>query len=211
MKSFTKSAFTWLFTISFLSTWSYAQSSSDLIANTNNLINAEVQLQSDSLNADALFQAAIACYNLKKMPESKAYFLKAQKVNTTNPKIPYFLALVSAAEKDYIQADNYFDQTQAIFDTQKEWDLVTENFYFIYATNALKNKDYPKAIINFTRSIEINPDNSLSFLNRGICPGKAGDLKEGCQDFKYAYDLGDSKAKDLIIKYCPVTKNELGL
>ncbi len=206
MKTIIKSTFLLSF---FLISFSVkSQSQEEMITNSNNLTNAQVQLQTDSLNVESLYVAGKACYNLKRYDESKAYLEKALKLDHSNPKIPYYLALINARERAYQSADGYFEQAHVVLNDQSGLDL--DSFYFLWATNSLKNKDYPKAIAHFTYSIEYDPGNSLSFLNRGICQGKSGKLKEGCQDFKSAYDLGDDKAKDLIIKYCPVTKNELG-
>lgn len=62
-------------------------------------------------------------------------------------------------------------------------------------------KDYKGSIEDFTKSIDLNPDDAGTYLNRGNSRYRLDD-KSACDDWKKAGQLGNPKAKDLLMKYC---------
>lgn len=48
------------------------------------------------------------------------------------------------------------------------------------------------AISDFTRAIELNPQNAAAFNSRGLCYDKKGMLNEALMDFTAAIDLESS-------------------
>ena len=74
-----------------------------------------------------------------------------------------------------------------------------------YLKNGIENsnlKDSQGAIADFSQAIKINPNYAEAYLSRGAIKYFLGDRKEACQDWEKARVLGDSKANDLIQKYC---------
>jgi protein O-mannosyl-transferase len=70
---------------------------------------------------------------------------------------------------------------------------VTDNNSIIYSNRGLaysdNRGDYAKAIEDFTRAIEISPDLTKTYNNRGIAFGKLGNFQEAIRDFDKAIDL----------------------
>jgi lipoprotein NlpI len=62
-------------------------------------------------------------------------------------------------------------------------------------------KDYNGAITDFTKAIEIDPNNALAYNNRGIAKYYNKDLKGACEDGKKSASLG-SDAYQLIQAAC---------
>lgn len=62
-------------------------------------------------------------------------------------------------------------------------------------------KNYAGSIEDFNSSISLNPNDAGVFLNRGNSKFKIDD-KSACEDWKQAAQLGNDRAKDLLLKYC---------
>lgn len=62
--------------------------------------------------------------------------------------------------------------------------------------------DYPGSIADFTKAIEIAPENAEAFHNRGLSKIESGEKESGCQDLNKARELGFAKADETIKKYC---------
>lgn len=54
--------------------------------------------------------------------------------------------------------------------------------------------DYTQAISDYSRAIELEPNNSFAFYNRGITRERRGDLAGAVADFSVAIQLDPSSA-----------------
>ena len=74
-----------------------------------------------------------------------------------------------------------------------------ESAYSFYQSgkNNYSTGDYFKAVYDFTRAIEIDPNYKSAYKNRGIAKEMIGDLKGACDDWRKTVDLSpnDSAAK----------------
>jgi len=74
-----------------------------------------------------------------------------------------------------------------------------------YNTSGLakyKLQDNSGAIADFTKAIELEPDNAKAYYNRGSAKAALKDLDGACLDWSKAGELGHSGAYDLIKQYC---------
>ena len=62
--------------------------------------------------------------------------------------------------------------------------------------------DYKGAIGLYDKAIALNPNNGLSYYNRGIAKLNLSDKTGACPDFKKASQLGYKKAEESISKFC---------
>ena len=67
--------------------------------------------------------------------------------------------------------------------------------------NKMGNSDYYGALSDYTRVIEINPNDAVAYVNRGYCKMDLNDNVSACQDFRKAQEYGYD-ASDLITKTC---------
>lgn len=61
---------------------------------------------------------------------------------------------------------------------------------------------YPDAVPQFTRAIEMEPDNAVFWFNRAACKEMARDYQGACADWKEANRLGMEEAQAIIEKQC---------
>jgi Tfp pilus assembly protein PilF len=51
-------------------------------------------------------------------------------------------------------------------------------------------------------SLDLKPDNSEAWLNKGIAQLSSGKVDDACHDLKRSYTLGNQKASAYISKHC---------
>ncbi len=69
-----------------------------------------------------------------------------------------------------------------------------------YQTNIIQMK--LRAIDDFNKLIELNPEGGDAFVERGLIKMRMGDKDGGCRDFSKAGELGEAYAYEMIKKYC---------
>ena len=67
----------------------------------------------------------------------------------------------------------------------------SSDFYFNRGLDKAKKGDHYGAISDYTKAIEIDPNNKNAFKNRGISKENIGDLQGACSDWGKASFLGD--------------------
>ena len=67
-----------------------------------------------------------------------------------------------------------------------------DSYYFNSAYDKGEKGDHYGAISDYTKAIEINPNDSSSYKNRSISKENIGDINGACVDAKKSVSLGDS-------------------
>jgi hypothetical protein len=67
--------------------------------------------------------------------------------------------------------------------------------YYTRAIAHYSSNDLEKAILDFTRTIKLDPDNALAYHDRGIAYQVAGDLEQALADYTKATELDPDKAE----------------
>ena len=62
--------------------------------------------------------------------------------------------------------------------------------------------DYQGAIADWSKAIEINPQDAYAYDNRGITRELIGDLEGACRDWREAAYLGLTRPAELVKKEC---------
>ena len=65
-----------------------------------------------------------------------------------------------------------------------------------------KVNDNYGAIFYATKAIEIDPNYSLPYLNRGVAKENIGDLQGACEDWRKASSLGNESTAKWVRKQC---------
>ena len=78
---------------------------------------------------------------------------------------------------------------------EKKSNLNTAEEYFYGAYEKLKKGDYYGAILDFTKSIEINPNNASAYNNRGVAKSDLKDYYGAIVDFTKSIEINPNDAK----------------
>ena len=62
--------------------------------------------------------------------------------------------------------------------------------------------DYQGAIADFTKAIELDPQYTSAYLNRGIARELVNDLTGACSDWRKAVNLGNERPAEWVKKQC---------
>ena len=74
--------------------------------------------------------------------------------------------------------------------------------YFKSGFDKFEAKDYYGAIADYTKAIELDPNDRSAYKNRGITKEDLGDLNGACADWKKAARLGDADAAKWVANQC---------
>ena len=71
-----------------------------------------------------------------------------------------------------------------------------------YIKRTKKINDNYAAIFYATKAIEIDPNYSLPYLNRGVAKENLGDIKGACDDWRKASSLGNKDTLQWVREVC---------
>ena len=75
-------------------------------------------------------------------------------------------------------------------------------FYFNRAFKKAEKGDDVGAIADYTKAIELNPEDALAYYNRGIAKGNLDDMSGACADWIKSASLGDEDAAEFVKMDC---------
>ena len=78
----------------------------------------------------------------------------------------------------------------------------TAKEYYNSGLKKHQNGDYYGAISEYTKSIELDPNFSYAYFNRGIAKEILKDLNGACLDYRIAARMGHAYAKEIVNDYC---------
>ena len=78
----------------------------------------------------------------------------------------------------------------------------TTEDYFVSGYEKAEAKDYNGAVSDYTKAIELNPNDAEAYSNRGEAKNLLGDLNGACADWKKAAELGDTEAAGWVSDEC---------
>lgn len=102
---------------------------------------------------------------------------------------------VSAASGDNIKAMEYFSENLRLHPNDPQAYIDRANSFFI-------SRSWDWAIKDYSMSLDLQPDNSEVWLNKGIALLRSGKVEDACHDFKISYKLGNKKVSEYISANC---------
>ena len=106
-----------------------------------------------------------------------------------------FAGRIESASGDNIRALEYFSDNIKLHPNDAECYVDRANSYFM-------SKTWNWAIKDYSMSLDLQPENSEVWLNKGIALLNSGDISDACHDFRKAFNLGNKKATELISRNC---------
>jgi tetratricopeptide (TPR) repeat protein len=102
---------------------------------------------------------------------------------------------LEAANGDNLKAMEYFSTNLKLHPSDPQCYIDRANSYFI-------SRSWDWAIKDYSMSLDLKPENSEVWLNKGIALLNSGKVSDACYDFRRAFGLGNKKSTDYISRYC---------
>ena len=112
-----------------------------------------------------------------------------------NKKALSFAGKLESASGDNIKALTYFSENLKLHPNDAECYLDRANAYFI-------SKSWDWAAKDYSMSLDLQPQNSDAWLNKGISLVNSGKREDACFDFRKSFNLGNRKATEYLSRYC---------
>ncbi|GEO05707.1 hypothetical protein AAE02nite_33710 [Adhaeribacter aerolatus] len=126
-------------------------------------------------------------------------YTKAIELNPSNAEYYYHRGLTRCDTKDYKGAAKDFTKAIKLNSIRnEELKRLLPYAYFYNAIAKERNGNYNKAIINYTRAIELNPSDAEYYQNRGCANFEMNNFEAALADYTKAIELDPSKTKQLI-------------
>lgn len=152
-------------------------------------------LNMDVADADLLIQRA-ECYS--KTSEAEKALADVNKYLTLYPKDRNALSLAgkySAVSGDNLGAMKYFSENLKNNPNDPQCYIDRANSY-------LSARSWDWAVNDYAMALDLDPDNSETWLSKGIALLNAGKMEDACHDFMKAFSLGNKRATEYISKHC---------
>jgi tetratricopeptide (TPR) repeat protein len=114
------------------------------------------------------------------------------------PENPIALRLAGKVEVksgDNLKALQYFSENLKLHPNDPECYMDRANSYFI-------SKTWDMAINDYGMSLDLKPENSDAWLNKGIALLNTGKTDDACHDFRIAFRMGNKRVTDYISRNC---------
>jgi tetratricopeptide (TPR) repeat protein len=96
---------------------------------------------------------------------------------------------------DNLQSLEYFSRNLKLHPNDPQVYLDRANSYFM-------SKSWDLAINDYAMSLDLKPDNSDAWLNKGISLLNEGKVEDACHDFRKSFSLGNKRVADYISRNC---------
>lgn len=112
-----------------------------------------------------------------------------------NKKAISMAGRVEMEKGDNIKAMEYFSRNLKLYPNDAQCYVDRANSYFAAKSWNWAAKDY-------SMSLDLQPDNSDAWLNKGLSNLNLGKTSDACHDFRKAFSLGNKRATELISRNC---------
>lgn len=122
-------------------------------------------------------------------------FRKGKRIYSDDDEMCYFNAEIFRLRGNYVQAISLYSEAIKLGDGMPEKSVGYFNCLKNRAFCHSKLKKYPEAIADYSAYLKYRLDDSVVYINRGICYLNSGNKNKALVDFKKALELGNKNAQ----------------
>jgi tetratricopeptide (TPR) repeat protein len=112
-----------------------------------------------------------------------------------NKKALSFAGKLESASGDNIKALSYFSENLKLHPNDADCYIDRANSYFV-------SRSWDLAIKDYSMSLDLQPESSDAWLNKGIALLNSGKNVDACYDFRKSFILGNKKATEYLSRNC---------
>jgi tetratricopeptide (TPR) repeat protein len=112
-----------------------------------------------------------------------------------NDKALSFAGKLESAGGDNLKALEYFSKNLKLHPNDPQCYIDRANSYFA-------SKSWDWAAKDYSMALDLKPDISDAWLNKGIALLNSGKTDDACHDFRKSFNLGNRKATEYVSRYC---------
>lgn len=127
---------------------------------------------------------------------------KSKKIFKQDDEICYYLGEIHKLKGEVKRAMYEFSMAIAYSKINGEDFYLVHKYYFKRANICLEKNMISTAVLDYTYALNLKPDYSFAFANRGICFFKMGETEAACKDWQKAFDMGILHVEEYLKKNC---------
>lgn len=147
----------------------------------------------------SLYNRGLAYIHQGHFERGKQDLIRLKKITPEDNRVYLSLGIAEARLNNFNASVNYFDQALDLKETPKA--------YFYRGVSKGMLDRHEDAIQDYTRAIDIRANYPEALFNRGVSYLNRNRFADACLDLRKSYELGFSRAMDLIEGYCVNTGN----
>lgn len=135
--------------------------------------------------------------------DSAMMFLqKAKQLFQQDDEICYYVGEVYRMQGDLNRAIMEYSRAIAYSKINGSDFYLVPHYYFNRATILLKKNRFSSAVVDYSYALQLKPEYTQAYINRGISLFQSGKIEDACSDWKSAMELGSDTAKQYWEKNC---------
>ena len=136
----------------------------------------------------AILNLGICYNNLRQFKQARQYLYQAQKVDSTDVRIPESLAYGYLEEHDFAKSIKYYSHAV-------ELNPASKTIFYGLGKSYLQANQYPEAVKAYNQAIKLDPAYAVAYQNRASAKYLMQDLNGCCADLKRCEDRGVNNAQ----------------
>ncbi|GAB3572429.1 tetratricopeptide repeat protein [Hymenobacter daeguensis] len=136
----------------------------------------------------ALLNLGICYNNLRQFEQARQYLYQAQKVDSTDVRIPESLGYGFSEEHDFAKAIKNYSHAVKLNSSSK-------TIFYGLGKSYLQANQYPEAVKAYDQAIKLDPAYAVAYQNRASAKYLMQDLDGCCADLKRCEELGVNNAQ----------------
>jgi len=127
---------------------------------------------------------------------------KAKRIFKQDDEICYYIGEIYKMQGDLNRAMMEYSMAIAYSKMNGSDFYLVPHYYFNRATISLKKNRFSSAVVDYSYAIQLKPEYTQAYINRGISLFQSGKKEDACSDWQSAMDFGSDAAKQYWERNC---------
>ncbi len=176
--------------------------------NKNNKVSDAFELFVEAISTDSTFRSpylqlyTVSMSDSSFVDQSIIILQKSKKIFEQDDEICYYLGEMYKLKGEMKRAMAEYSMAIVYAKINGEDFSLVPHYYLNRANICLEKNMLSTAVLDYTYALNLKPDYSIAFANRGICFFKMGETEAACKDWQKAFDMGIIQVEEYLEKNC---------